>query len=227
MKNLTLFFVVFFSLSFSLQVQAQEDRFTAAMTGVIASMEPQEDVPVDWQAITNKLERIAAAEPDQWLPPYYLSYAALQLAMQAMNQGDAEGVERYVKASEAYLEQAKTLTEMNSELKCQEGYVAQGYIWIDPMNNGPQYAGAAHAAYAAAAEMDPENPRPLALRGMLVLFTPEFFGGGADKAMPLLQGAEQLYGLESSKERGLLPSWGHGTNQWMLNRAQTQLAEKE
>ncbi|WP_367389804.1 hypothetical protein [Lewinella sp. LCG006] len=227
MKYLIFSFGLCLFFTSSLLAQNQEDRFTTTMGSVLASMEPQENTPVDWEAITNKLERIAAAEPDQWLPSYYLSYATLQRAMVEMSKGNTEGVERYVKASASYLEQAKTKTAMNSELKCQEGYVMQGYIWIDQVNNGPQYAGAAHAAYAAAAQMDPENPRPLMLRGMLVLFTPEFFGGGAEKAMPLLQGADQLYQLERSKERGLLPTWGYPTNQWMLNKAQSQLATKE
>ncbi len=225
MKNLILTSIFFVLLS--LNLQAQEDRFTSAMTALITEMENPNPNDVDWSAITNKLERIAAAEPEQWLPQYYLSYAGLQLALREMNQGNVAGVEQYVKVSETHLDKAKALTEMNSELKCMEGYVLQGYIWIDPMANGSQYAGAAHAAYAEAAAMDETNPRPLMLRGMLVLFTPEFFGGGAENAMPLLQGAEQLYALEGDQDRGILPRWGAGTSNWMLNKAQTDLAAKD
>ena len=225
MKNLALIVLLTISISFGLQ--AQEDRFTTAMTALITDMENPNPNAVDWQAITNKLERIAAAEEGEWLPQYYLSYAALQLAFREMAQGNPSGVEQYVKIGETHLDKAKMLTEMNSELKCMEGYILQGYIWIDPMTNGSQYAGAAHAAYAASAAMDETNPRPLMLRGMLTLFTPDFFGGGAEPAIPLLEGAEQLYSLEAEQDRGLLPRWGAGTNEWMLNKANADLAAKD
>ncbi len=225
MKNLIVFFL--FSLSISITVEAQEDRFTTAMTALIEQMTVEDPSAIDWPSITNKLERIGSAEPDQWLPHYYLSYANLQLAMSAMNQGNPQGVEQYVKLSEAHLGKAKELTAMNSELKCMEGYVAQGYIWIDPMNNGPQYAGAAHAAYAAAIAMDEANPRPHMLRGMLTLFTPEFFGGGAEKAKPMLDAASALYEQESATDKGILPAWGQPTNNWMVQKAARDLAASD
>lgn len=225
MKNLMLFF--FLTLSVSVFAQDQSDRFTAAMSGVIEQMENPNPMAIDWVAITNKLERIAKAEPAQWLPHYYLAYASLQMAMQEMNKGNAAAVEQLVTTSEQHLEAAKGLTEMNSELKCMEGYVYQGYIWIDPMNKGPQYAGPAHAAYAAAAAMDENNPRPHFLRGMLTLFTPDFFGGGAEKAMPLLEAAAERYEQEEKTERGIQPQWGQSTNQWMLQKANADLAAKE
>lgn len=221
MKNLILFFVLTVSTYFA--AQAQEDRFTTAMTELVGQMQAENPASIDWSAIANKLERIGSAEPAEWLPHYYLCYAKLQLAMSAMNQGNAQGVEQFVKASEVHLNTAKELTEMNSELKCMEGYVAQGYIWVDPMNNGPQYAGAAHAAYAAAIAMDETNPRPHLLRGMLTLFTPEFFGGGAEKAMPILTAASTLYENESAEAKGILPSWGKPTNDWMLQKATRDL----
>ena len=225
MKN----YVILILLSFTLftQLQGQNDRYTAAMSGIVADMQPVEGQDVDWQGITNKLERISTAEPGEWLPAYYLSYAALQQAMREMTRGKARGVVKYVKIPERHLAVAKERTEMNSELKCMEGYVMQGYIWIDPMNNGPQYAGAAHAAYAAAADLDATNPRPHMLRGMLTLFTPEFFGGGAEKAMPLLEQAANLYTTETATDRGIQPAWGQTTNDWMLRKAQADLAASE
>eukprot|EP00903_Cladosiphon_okamuranus_P000088 g88.t1 len=92
----------------------QSDRFTAAMSGVIEQMENPNPMAIDWVAITNKLERIAKAEPAQWLPHYYLAYASLQMAMQEMNKGNAAAVEQLVTTSEQHLEAAKGLTEMNT-----------------------------------------------------------------------------------------------------------------
>lgn len=225
MKNLILFFLIsLFTVSIT---HAQADRFTTAMTGLVEQMSAEDPASIDWISITNKLERIGAAEPDQWLPHYYLCYAKLQMAMREMSQGNAQGVEQFVKASEAHLAQAKELTQPNSELQCMEGYVAQGYIWIDPMNNGPQYAGAAHAAYAAAIAMDETNPRPHMLRGMLTLFTPEFFGGGAEKAMPLLTAADSLFEQEETKAKTIEPTWGRITNQWMLQKATNDLSASD
>ncbi|MGH1436354.1 MAG: hypothetical protein ACRBG0_18045 [Lewinella sp.] len=224
MKNLSLFFCILFCSILS--IQAQGDRFETAMQGVLVKMETT-DGQVAWEEISNQLERIASAEPDQWLPQYYLGYTSLQLALGAMQEGNSSKVTELVKRGEAYLAQARTLTADNSELKCLEGYVYQGYIWIDPMANGGKYSPLAHQAYATAAAMDETNPRPAMLRGMLVLFTPEFFGGGAEKALPFLNNAEELFANEAKAEKGIAPHWGALTNTWMLQKATDDLESKE
>ena len=224
MKNLSLFFCII--CCSILSIQAQSDRYEGAMQGIVTKMEAA-DGAVAWEEISNQLERIASAEPKEWLPQYYLGYTSLQLALGAMQEGNSTKVEELVKRSETYLAQARTLTADNSELKCLEGYVYQGYIWIDPMANGGKYSPLAHQAYATATAMDPTNPRPAMLRGMLVLFTPEFFGGGAEKALPLLQNGEQLFSKESEINKGIAPQWGGPTNKWLLRKATSDLAAKE
>lgn len=224
MKNLIILLSVFAcSVVFA---QAQTERFDAAMTGIVNQINAV-DGPVDWQEISNKLERIAQAEPEQWLPQYYLGYASLELALAAMQAGNSTKVAELVHRSENFLAQARTLTADNSELKCLEGYVYQGYLWIDPMTNGPKYSPLAHQAYGMAAAMDATNPRPAALQGMLILYTPEFFGGGAEKALPLLQKAQGQFVAEGTIDKGILPQWGATSNNWMLEKATKDIEAKE
>jgi hypothetical protein len=178
------------------------------------------------QDAVNRLERIAQAEATEWLPPYYLTYAHLQLALDAMQQGDIEALQNRIEQAEKTLAAVQELTGETSHTLTLQGYIYQAYIWIDPMTNGGQYSGLAHAAYAKAAALDASNPRPLFLRGMLVLYTPEFFGGGAESALPLLEAAQDLFLQETAQEKGLLPPMGPG-NQRLATPASTDGFSRE
>lgn len=214
--------VLLFSIQFSF---GQNERFLEAMTPIVAQFEqPQEEATL--LDVVNRLERIAQAEAEEWLPHYYLTYAHLQLAMKAMQQGDVEALQSRIEQAEKTLAAAREIAGETSPILTLRGYIYQAYIWIDPMAKGGQYSPLAHAAYAKAAAMDEKNPRPLMLRGMLTLYTPEFFGGGAEPALPLLEAAQQLFIQEGSQDNGINPQWGQGTNDWLLKQAQASLSEK-
>lgn len=223
MKNLLILCsVIFLSAQLSF---GQNERFIEAMSPIVAQFnQPQEEASlID---AVNRLERIAQAEAGEWLPNYYLTYAHLQLALKAMQQGDVEGLQSRIEQAEKTLAAAQEIAGETSHILTLQGYIYQAYIWIDPMAKGGQYSPPAHAAYAKAAALDENNPRPLMLRGMLVLYTPEFFGGGAANALPLLEAAQQLFTQEGSQDLGINPQWGQGTNDWLLKQAQASLSEK-
>ena len=60
---------------------------------------------------------------------------------------------------------------------------------------------------ATAMNLDSENPRPYFLKGMGTMYTPEQFGGGKDKAIPLLETALAKYKTFVPKS-SIMPNWG-------------------
>ncbi|MCB0637080.1 MAG: hypothetical protein KDC54_10710 [Lewinella sp.] len=217
--------ILFSFLSFTLTLTAQSDRYTQAMTGIVATLDTARQASA-FTASAQKLERIAAAEADQWLPRYYLAFTQVQLAMNALENGQGDACETYAQAAEAQLQLVKEMTETNSEILTLEGYVNLTRIWSDPMNNGPRLSPPTIGLFQRAMAMDEANPRPTMLLGMLTLYMPEFYGGGAANALPLLEKAAGQYEAAPA-ERGLLPGWGQGTNHWLLEKARTDLAEHE
>lgn len=62
------------------------------------------------------------------------------------------------------------------------------------------------AAIMKALELAPENPRVWMLKGMMDLFTPEAFGGGAGAALKEFGKAEKFFATDKPAE--LAPAWG-------------------
>lgn len=220
MKNIILIFCTITFLQFN--AHTQSDRYTESMREIVAQLDTTE-ASDDLREIANKLERVANAESTEWLPNYYLSYIDMKLALAAMRVENMIALETSVGEAEKHHKLALDIAGENSELVALQGYIYQAYLWVNPMKNGQKYSGLAHGAFAKAAAMDPQNPRPLMLRGMMVLHTPKFFGGGAEHALPLLQGANALYEQEQQTDKGIEPHWGAGTAAYMLGKAEEEM----
>lgn len=59
-----------------------------------------------------------------------------------------------------------------------------------------------------ATKLSPNNPRVLMLHGVHILHTPSFFGGGADKALPILEAAVKAAEAETAPKDPWAPRWG-------------------
>ena len=56
-------------------------------------------------------------------------------------------------------------------------------------------------------KLDPENPRPYLLKGMGAMYTPEQYGGGKDKALPILEKAVEKF-AKFKPTNSIMPKWG-------------------
>ena len=85
--------------------------------------------------------------------------------------------------------------------------ISQGRLIIDPQNRWMKYEPMFSNLISRAKELDPENPRPVFLYAQNILYTTEQFGGGKDKALPILKEAEEKFkNFEPASE--LHPNWG-------------------
>ena len=93
-----------------------------------------------------------------------------------------------------------------SEIYTLRAMIYVGKIFINPMINGMKYGPLSEKNIEKAKVYYPNNPRPYYLSGQSKFYTPSAFGGGVDKALPLLKEALEYY--ENFEAKKYWPDWG-------------------
>ena len=154
--------------------------------------------------VTSYFERIATAYKNEWLPLYYAAYASLGTGFKQEKTKDKD--EWYEKGLE-FIDRAKAIKKDESELMAMEGYLKLMYISNSPMLRAPLQTGDAMELLDQAKKLNPNNPRPWLIQGQHTFHTPEFFGGGAKNALPMVEKANALY-KSFVPVNQLMPIWG-------------------
>jgi hypothetical protein len=184
------------------------------MTDALATMKGQsEKTPVpDMLATANQFERIASAEPKEWLPRYYAGLMYVYLGFMGKEAADKD---KYLDQADKYLKEAQAISPKNDELAVLKGYIAQSRMVVDPMNRWQTYGQAVQDAITEAKSLNANNPRPYVLEGTGLFYTPEQFGGGAKAACPILNKAVEKF-TTFKPASDLHPNWGKSQIEPML-----------
>lgn len=188
----TLLFALALLLSFAASAQTSAEptaKFTAAMTATLEKMKTAKG-PSDFMAVANQFERIAAAEPKEWLAPYWGSFNYLTLAW--INTGQGDKMDEYLEKAESLLASAEKINA-NDETATLGAYIAQARMMVDPQSRWQTYGPKSSEGIAKAKSLNPANPRPYFLEGQSLFYTPEQFGGGKAAACPVLKVAEEKF----------------------------------
>ena len=149
-------------------------------------------------------ERIAAAEPNSWLPNYYV---ALINTTSAFGTKDKEQMNLLLTKAQNALDSEMTKTPNNVELLVVQAMIHTAWIAFDPMTNGQKLSGTVMELYAKAQAIAPENPR-------VVFGKAEFEIGGAKfwgtDTKPICAQIEKAIGLFATfkPETPFSPKWG-------------------
>lgn len=214
-KLLTTTIALFLTVNF---LFAQSEQYTAAMTEAIKDFsvsENKEPVPAEWQALANRFERIASAEPKEWLPRYYATCAYSMLAFSGKNMTEKD---QTVDKAEALLKEAMAIAGENSELMLLDAQVHQARMLVDPQSRYQSEGPLFEASLKKAEALDPGNPRVYLMKGSNLFYTPEQFGGGKKAAKPVLEQAIEKFAT-FQPEGPLHPDWGKGQAGYMLSEA--------
>ncbi len=118
-------------------------------------------------------ERIAAAEPNQWLPNYYVSLINTIAAFQTQDKSKINAL--LAKAQDALdVEMAKN--QANAELLVMQAMIHTAWIVADPMTNGMKLSGKAMEMYNKAQALEPENPRAVFGKAEFEIGGAKYFG---------------------------------------------------
>lgn len=154
-----------------------------------------------------EFERILQLKEKTWLVNYYIALADYNLANGSMVKEDAAGLKKYTESGIDVIN--KSIDEYPE--------FADSYVLLEALNfNRWQFEqelmqeiiAATSSADESAKKLDANNPRLFMLNGMASFYTPEAFGGGVDKAIPLFQKSVELFKTRKEIDE-LYPDWGY------------------
>ena len=134
---------------FGMTAFAQNAQYNTAMKGFMSKMGSAKTTEA-YQTVANGFERIAAAEPNEWLPKYY---AAFSYVMQAMQETDKSKVDAIVDLAEKNVSEAQSLSQ-SEELICLSALCKSARINVDPMSRGMKYGSASAQLLEEAKKME-------------------------------------------------------------------------
>ncbi len=195
------------------KINAQSPAYVSSMTD-LANQLHNWDRNSSLMPLANKLERIAAVEKDAYLPRYWAAYALIN--EQFAKTDNAEKDQMLDKAADL-LKVAESLSAQNDEILILKAQLASARMAIDPMNrwqtNGAEFTENLKLASA----INPENPRIYYLQGTSLFYTPEQFGGGKSKALPLFDKALEKFDKFEVK-LAYAPNWGKVETQYFIEQ---------
>lgn len=195
---------VIFFLTMCIAVAAHPaDKFTETMLKHISQVYAAQSAE-EFQPVINAFDRIGQAEPTRWEPLYYSAYGNLMIAAR---QAEGPRKDQYLDLALVALEKAKKLQPAESEVIALEGFVYMLRVTVDPATRGQQYSGLAMQTFGKAAQLNPTNPRALALLAQMQYGVAQFFGASTAEACGT--GKKALALFENAKpESPLAPMWG-------------------
>ena len=177
----------------------------------------------DYLNTSNYFYRISQVMKTDWLSSYYYAYSNTKISM---FQDDSDIKEEYLdKAFDILTQFEQSDVDLVDSLALSEIYTLKamiyvGKIFINPMVNGMKYGPLAGQSIEQAIKYYPNNPRPYYLDGQSKFYTPSAFGGGLDKAMPLLK--ESLDNYSKFKAKKYWPNWGMSDCETLYDKAVKQ-----
>ena len=182
----------------------------------------------DFLQVSNYFYRISQVVKTDWLSSYYYAYCNTSLSMM---QEDSDLKEDYLDKALNILAPFDTLKTSNldslamSEIYTLRAMIYVGKIFINPMINGMKYGPLSEKNIEKAKKFNESNPRPYYLSGQSKFYTPSAFGGGVDKALPILSEALNYYEIFNPKK--YWPSWGYDDCKYLYDQALDKIENKE
>ena len=197
------------SLFLGLQVSAQD--WHEELSKDIKTFDNSTSVSV-WQETADKISKMANEHPEEWLLQYYAGWGYTQASFKADN------AESLSNKAEAYVKKALQMQPTHSETLTLMAY------WLSARINAQNSRGVTLAKqsrkYAQQAiEANPANPRAYLVKALVIYHTPAMFGGGKQKAKPVVEQTAEKYA--SFKPRSPLdPDWGEDIYQELAKKYQ-------
>ncbi len=153
---------------------------------------------------SNLFERITTAEPNNWLPFYYVA----QINTVASFGGkDKEKLTQQLGKAQEFVDLAKTISPENPEILVQQAMIHTAWVAFDGATYGMTLSGKVAALYEKALQLAPENPRAVFGKAEWDMGSAQFFG--QDTAVYCKDIARSLKLFANFKpETPFHPNWG-------------------
>jgi hypothetical protein len=196
----------------SLPAFTQPRKYKKSM-GRAIEMLNESSTPDAYMASAETFEGIAAQYGEFWIPSYYAAYS---LTIGTFQNGELVMKEANLKRAKESLDKASALQPDESEIQTLSALYLLAMMSLDPEINGPMYYENFNFTLQKAKDLNPENPRPYYMDGLLKGNMPDFMGGGPAAARPLHQMAADKF-RSFQNDDPFWPSWGEDLNQEQLD----------
>jgi len=188
----------------SLVSMAQKPEYYQAMGETLGQYANCQSV-ADFQALGNKFEVIANAEPTEWLPLYY--HAHCYILMSFMEPTDAAKKDSYLDVAEKSITKLIEMVPAEAEVLVLQAFYLTGRLVVNPMERGQEYGGLVGQATAKAQAIDPTNPRAKMMKIQMDMGSAPFMGLDPKSFCP--QAKELLASWDDFKPKSpIYPNWG-------------------
>tara|TARA_B100000579_G_C22795920_1_gene837124 strand:- start:250 stop:918 length:669 start_codon:yes stop_codon:yes gene_type:complete len=219
---------IIYILAFNILVCSEyTDRYYKSMNRGIEMFESSQ-TESEFLKASNLFYRISQVMKTDWLSSYYYAFCNTEISML---QDDSDIKEQYLDKALDILAPFDTLDVETldslalSEIHTLRAMIYVAKIFINPMVNGMKYGPLSGKSIKKSQSFYPSNPRPYYLDGQAKFYTPSAFGGGVDKALPLLENALKYY--NDFEARKYWPDWGQDDCQILYDKAQDEIQKKK
>ncbi|WP_340155646.1 hypothetical protein [uncultured Winogradskyella sp.] len=152
----------------------------------------------------NMFERIAKAEPKEWLPSYYIAQIN---SLKSWSEKDETILKAQLDKAQEHLDLAMTISEDNAELIVMQAQILTNWVVFDGMTYGMKYGGKISELYSKALELEPENPRATFCKADWNLNSAKYFGKDTAPFCEDIETSVKLFDTFKPKSE-FHPNWG-------------------
>lgn len=192
---------------------AQSSAYLQAMEEAVSAVQAA-PFGTDLSQNANQFERIAAAEPKEWLPNYWSAYC---LMMNSYTEQNPDKKDILLEKAEKLITSAENIMPNNDEIEVLKANIASARMAVSPQDRWQKYGAISGKALKAAFKINPENPRAKLLEAQGIFYTPEAFGGGKEKSKPLFEEAIEKF-AKFKPATSISPNWGETVAKWTLSQ---------
>ncbi|WP_298338509.1 hypothetical protein [uncultured Algibacter sp.] len=152
----------------------------------------------------NLFERIAKAETDNWLPPYY---AAQINIIYSFGERDEEKLTAKLKKAQDLINDATAISKENPEILVLQALLHTAWVAYDGATYGMTLSGKVVELYTKANMLAPENPRVVYCKAEWDIGGAKYFGQDTSPFCKELERAIELF-ANFKPETPFYPNWG-------------------
>ena len=160
----------------------------------------------------NLFERIATAEPNEWLPSYYVSYITI---IDCFREKDEAKLKAQMDKAQQFLNDAKMINKEEVELLILNALWHTVWVAHDGTTYGMKYGGKIAGMYQEALALEPNNPRVILNKAEWDIGGAKFFGQPIEPYCNQIQKSIDLF-KDYQPRKEFYPSGGAERAKYLL-----------
>lgn len=138
----------------------------------------------------NLFERIAQAEPNNWLPPFYVAQINI---INSFKEKDKDKMIVQMKKAQDFVNDTKAISKENPNVMVLEAQLLTAWVVYDGQQYGMKYSGKITQLYNKAEQLAPENPAVVLGKAEWLMGSAKYFGKDTTPYCQDVEKAIQLF----------------------------------